>query len=100
VNQVEKEFEFIRKTYRDILNGYTSFKIKDRFLYFKHLTDLEYTECNNIFVKEFNNAINSGLLEEKEKIKILKETDHWTEEKEDQIKKIENELQTLQNTKK
>ncbi|NBP00102.1 MAG: hypothetical protein EBU90_08215 [Proteobacteria bacterium] len=99
MNQLEKEFEFIRKIYRDVLNGYTSITIKSRNYFFKHLTDLEQTACNNIFVKEFNNAKLSGLLEEKDKIKILEDSGHWSREKEEKIKRLQEEIGLLNITK-
>jgi hypothetical protein len=99
VNQIEKEFEFIRKIYRDVLNGYTSLSIKNNLYYFKHLTDLDQTDCNNIFLKEFTKAKASGLPEEKDKIDILKISGHWSEDKENKIKTFQTEINALNNTK-
>lgn len=99
MNQIEKEFELIRKIYRDLLNGYTAVTIKNNIFYFKHLTDLDQTDCNNIFIKEFNKAKSSGLLEENEKIKILKDSGHWSEEKELKIKDIKDSVTSLNITK-
>lgn len=100
MNDFEKEFEFVRKIYRDILNGYTVLYLNEKILYFKHLTDLEYSECNDFFIKQYKKAKDSGLLDEKEKIKVLKDSGHWDEAKEERIKKLESEIELLTSTKK
>lgn len=100
MNEFEKEFEFVRKIYRDILNGYTILFSNNESLYFKHLTDLEYSDCNDFFIKQYKKAKASGLLDEKEKIKILKDSDHWDDKKEKRIKELEAEIELLLSTKK
>lgn len=98
MNDVAKEQNFVRKLYRDILNGYSIFYLKDKSFSFKHLSESEVCASNEIYIKEFNKAKSDGLLSSEQKIKLLYRDKVWSEELETEIKNLHDQISTLQNT--
>lgn len=98
MNDVAKEQNFVRKLYRDILNGYSIFYLKDKSFSFKHLSESEVCASNEIYIKEFNKAKSDGLLSSEQKIKLLCRDKVWSEELETEIKNLHDQISTLQNT--
>jgi hypothetical protein len=98
VNDVAKEQNFVRKLYRDILNGHSTFYLKDKFFSFKHLSESEVCASNEIYIKEFDKAKSDGLLSSEQKIKLLCRDKVWSEELETEIKNLHDQISTLQNT--
>jgi hypothetical protein len=98
VNDVAKEQNFVRKLYRDILNGYSTFYLKDKSFSFKHLSESEVCASNEIYIKEFDKAKSDGLLSSEQKIKLLCRDKVWSEELETEIKNLHDQISTLQNT--
>lgn len=98
MNDVAKEQNFVRKLYRDILNGHSTFYLKDKFFSFKHLSESEVCASNEIYIKEFDKAKSDGLLSSEQKIKLLCRDKVWSEELETEIKNLHDQISTLQNT--
>lgn len=98
MNDVAKEQNFVRKLYRDILNGYSTFYLKDKSFSFKHLSESEVCASNEIYIKEFDKAKSDGLLSSEQKIKLLCRDKVWSEELETEIKNLHDQISTLQNT--
>jgi len=96
---LEKELQFLKKTYRDIICGYTLIKTKNENIFFKHLTELEYFESNAVYINEYTKAVNQGLLNEEDKLEILYEKDLWAKEKNTKILDLKEELISLRTTK-
>ncbi len=98
MSEVFKEQNFVRKLYRDILIGFSTFYLEDTAFAFKHLSESEVCVSNQIYIKEFENAKVQGLLSAKEKIDILCKDKVWSEEKELEIEKLNEEINSLKNT--
>jgi len=98
VNEINQEQNFVRKIYKDLITGFSVFYKKDKIFSFKHLSESEICGANEIYLRAFNEARYQGLLDREEKIKILCQQGLWSQEKEQQIKKITEEIDALQNT--
>ena len=98
MNEIAKEQNFVRKLYRDILNGYSVFYLKDKSFSFRHLSESEICGSNEIYIKEFDKAKSAGLLSSEQKIKLLCRDKVWSEELEIEIKNLYDQISTLQNT--
>lgn len=88
----------LRYLYKDVINGYTYFKEKK--LYVKHLKEKDLGEVSQRKHEIFEDAKNRGLNDEKEKIQILIDSEAWTEEKEKDVEKLEEEILHLEQSKK
>jgi len=99
VNDLEKEIQFIKKIYRDILNGYTSFNFKNKKIYFKHLKEIDFGKCNEVYIEHFRKSEAQGLLSTKNKLKILEENGDWSKSKDQKIEFLINEIDRLTQTK-
>jgi hypothetical protein len=98
VNDIAKEQNFVRKLYRDILNGFSVFYLKEKSFSFRHLSEVEVCSSNEVYIKEFDKAKMQGLLSAEDKIKLLCRDKVWSEEKEAEIQKLSDQIITLQNT--
>lgn len=98
MNDFVKEQNIVRKLYRDLINGFTTFHLKDKSFSFKHLSESEICFSNEIYIKEFDNAKIQGLLSTEDKIKLLYRDNVWSEDKEKQIDRISEEIGNLQTT--
>ena len=98
MNEIEKEIHFIRKIYRDVLNGYSLFNFKNKNIYFKHLRELDFGKCNEIYVENFRKAKAQGLLTIEDKLKILISNGDWSNEKNENILSLTRELDNLTQT--
>jgi hypothetical protein len=99
VNDIENEIQFVRKIYRDILNGYTYFNFKNKKIYFKHLKEIDFSKCNQIYIEHFKKSEAEGLLPIKNKLKILEENGDWSQLKDEKIKSLSDEINNLNQTK-
>lgn len=99
MNEIEKEIHFIRKIYRDILNGYTLFNFKNKKIYFRHLKEIDFGKCNEVYVEYFKRSKMQGLLAAEDKLKILEANGDWSEKKNKQISSLREELDNLNQTK-
>lgn len=99
MNFLEKEIQLTRKLYRDILNGYSCFNFKNKKIYFKHLKEIDLGKCNEIYLEHFKKAKEQGLLETKDKLKILEENGDWSKEKDTKINLLVEEIDNLSQTK-
>jgi len=85
-----QEFSICRKLYKDIINGYTY--IPYHKTYIKHFKEIDIGEINESKQKIIEDSKAEGLLSEKEKIDILIESDHWSQEKEFEIQSLEEQI--------
>lgn len=92
MNELYKEHQLAKKLYRDIVQGYSVFNKDDVNVYFKHLTETEAAESQDQYVKLLNLSKKRGLLDEKDKIKILRNQDVWSEKEENEIKLLNKEI--------
>lgn len=99
MNDLNKENQFLKKIYNDILNGYTLIENNNKKYYFKHLNEKELGVTNNVYIAEYNNAKKQGLLPEIEKIELLQNQGIWTEEEENILNELKDEISNLETTK-
>jgi hypothetical protein len=85
-----QEFSICRKLYKDIINGYTY--VPYHKIYIKHFKEIDIGEINESKQKIIEDSKTKGLLSEKEKIDILIESDHWSQEKESEIQILEEQI--------
>jgi len=99
VTNLEKDLQLVRKIYKDIILKYTSCKFKQENIFFKHLSEAELGESNEIYLQEYSEAVKNKLLSNKDKMDILIEKDLWSEGKEQKINDLEDIIINLNNTK-
>lgn len=98
MNEIFKEQNFVRKLYRDILNGFSNFYLEEKTFAFKHLSESEVCSSNEIYIKEFDSAKLQGLLSIEEKLKLLYRDKIWSEEKEKELDNLSLEISNLKIT--
>ena len=92
MNELYKEQQLAKKLYRDIVQGYSVFNKDNSYVYFKHLTEIEFAESQDQYIRLLSDSKKRGLLDEKDKIKILCEQGIWSNEKENEIKLYNKEI--------
>lgn len=98
MNDLYQELNFTRKLYRDILDGFTIFELSEKKVKIKHLSEKELCETNEVYLNSYNSAKKSGLLTEKDKIKIFCDDKVWSEEKENELKSLNSDLSLKKTT--
>ena len=87
-----RDVEKYRSVYSQILRGYSSAEYKGKDLFVLHLSESDIgqiSEKKNNFIQE---AKNKGLPDEEEKLKILDEQEIWTNEEEQELEDIKEEV--------
>jgi hypothetical protein len=87
-----RDVEKYRSVYSQILRGYSSTEYKGKDLFVLHLSESDIgqiSEKKNNFIQE---AKNKGLPDEEEKLKILDEQEIWTNEEEQELEDIKEEV--------
>jgi hypothetical protein len=97
-NEFQKETFFLKKIYKNIIDGYSRFFFKKENIYLKHLKESEFNEIYEIYEEYFAKSKAKGLLEEKEKLSLLIEKNLWSLEKDEEIKSIEEKIKHNQLT--
>lgn len=92
MNELYKEQQLAKKLYKDIVQGYSVFNKNEDLIYFKHLTEIEFAESQDQYIKLFNSSKKKGLLDEKDKIKILCDQGVWSIQRENEIKSLSKEI--------
>ena len=98
MNDIATEQNFVRKIYKDIVNGFSLIYRDDKCFAFKHLSEIESCKTNEVYINKLNEAKRKGLLGQEEKIKILCEQGVWSNEKEQEIKNLQEEILLNQTT--
>lgn len=98
MNDLVQELNFIRKIYRDILEGFTTLNLSEKKINIKHLSEKELSETNQIYLEEYKEAKKAGLLTEKDKIEILCNDKLWSKEKEKEILDLSSEISLKKKT--
>ena len=98
MNDIATEQNFVRKIYKDIVNGFSLIYRDDKCFAFKHLSEIESCKTNEVYINKLNEAKRKGLLAQEEKIKILCEQGVWSNEKEQEIKNLQEEILLNQTT--
>lgn len=98
MNDIATEQNFVRKIYKDIVNGFSVIYRDDKSFAFKHLSEIESCKTNEVYINKLNEAKRKGLLAQEEKIKILCEQGVWSNEKEEKIKNLQEEISLNQTT--
>lgn len=88
--QAKQEFSLCRKLYKDIINGYSY--IPYHKIYVKHFKEIDIGEINESKQRIIEETKEKGLLGEKEKIEMLIESGHWSQDKENQIQSLEEQI--------
>ena len=74
-----------RKLYNQIISGYTPTSFLDSKVFIKHFSDNDFSSFEEEAETFFEQAVERGLIPEKESLKTLIKLGHWTQEKEDKI---------------
>ena len=97
---MKKDSSFYKKLYSEILLGYSSIVLKDRVFYLKHIDSLDSLEQSKSYEINFQYAKTRGLEQEKDKLEFVIKNDIWSQEKENEITSLKDELERLQTTQK
>lgn len=99
MNEFEKELNFVKKIYKDIIYEYSTIQLNNQDIYIKHLTDLDLANIHEKYSSHLEEAKKKGLLEEQQKLDLLDEKNIWKKSKEEEIKKIKDEINLNNDTK-
>jgi hypothetical protein len=92
VNDIAQEQNFVRKLYRDIINGFSIIHRNEKIFAFKHLSEAQICETSEVYINKFYEVKGKGLLCAEEKIKLLCEQKVWSEDKENEIKRLQQDI--------
>ena len=95
---MKDELGTLRYLYKDVINGYS--KIDDENIYISHLKERNIGEIEERKQKLKEEAKSKGLKDEEGKIELLISEKLWSQEKEDDIKKLREEIIHLHETRK
>lgn len=93
-----RDIEKYRVIYSQILKGYSTTSYKKTPIFMRHLSEVDVGFVSEKRNKYIESAKAKGLLTEEEKLKILNEHEIWTEKEEGELKQIEEELITQEQT--
>lgn len=88
----QKNQQFYRLCFRDIVAGFSIFEMGEKEYYAKHFSQLDLAELDfegRQFEKE---AVEKKLQTEKQKLKFLDETDNWTKKEEEHVDKLTKDI--------
>ena len=92
--------EKLKMIYRDILNGYTAVKVKNRgTAHIKHLTSSDSVELDEVFEESKNKAVKMGINTKEQQVEYLKEEKLWTAKEDDELSEALVYLDSLRQTK-
>src|SRR5437660_39915 len=81
----ETQERLLRKTYGEILNGYSILRYKNKNVYIKHLTPLDQLNIDYLYANYFKLAINKGYNSRQDRIEQLKKDGIWSEEENEKV---------------
>lgn len=93
---MKDEISRLRHLYKDIINGYSY--VPEGKIYVRHLKEKDVGEIEEKRLNLKRQAMDEGLEDEDEKIKLLIDNEIWSYEKENDINKLKGEIETLQET--
>lgn len=85
--------------FRDISRGYTTTKLFDVEVYIQHLTTHDQVDLEEIQDKYYADAEFRGVPTEKDMLGFLRESGDWSDEDDEEIKKLEEFIEILQSQK-
>jgi len=88
-----------RKTFRDIVRGFSDVLIDGQTFYIKHLSALDQVDIDDVREKYLNAAIDRGIPTEKSIIDELIKDEIWSEDKDKEIERLEEFVANLKNNK-
>ena len=88
-----------RKTFRDVVRGYSTTILDEEFVYVKHLTPHDQVELEEIEKKYFDAALRRGVPTESDMLAFLQQEGDWTGKDEEELKKKERFLSSLRDAK-
>ena len=88
-----------RKSFRDIVRGYSSVEYLESLVFVKHLTPHDQVELEDINELHFKHAQSRGLPTEEETLSLLYSDKTWTQEDDKIIEKSKNYIQSMQDSK-
>jgi 3-methyladenine DNA glycosylase AlkC len=94
-----EEIEEARRTYKDVLNGYSIVNFGEDTLFVKHLSDFDHGTIQEYKKTCYSVAQKKGVLTRKEKVDSLIEQELWSEDKEERVSRLREEACTLTTTK-
>ena len=87
-----------RLLYRDILRGFSEFTYGDKIVYVKHFRESDLGDIENIDEQTLKEAKKEGVPTEAEKVELLKRDGLWSEENDQKIKTLEQQITNQQQT--
>jgi hypothetical protein len=89
------EISEAQRVYKDVLNGYSVFNYNGKNVYIKHLKDVDHGSIQEYRKEVETQALEKGLLSEKEKLKLLHDSEVWTEQEEKNYLSLIDDLDNL-----
>jgi len=95
----DESLSLYRRSFRDIVKGYTKKSYQDEVFFIKHLTTHDQVDLEDIEIDFYNKAKKKGLSTEEERIASLKEDGLWSDEDEKFIDSQTSFIENLTRTK-
>lgn len=90
---MKKDYHFFRKLYAEILRGYSVVNLSDKIFYLKHSNEVVLSKSDSSYEFYYDYSLSRGASPEKEKIQFLIENDLWQKSKEDEIARLQEEIE-------
>ena len=93
------DFKHLKSVYSEIINGFSTLRYKNRFIYLKHLNHIDSADIDYKYSDFLLESKSKGLLYQSEKLTEIKEKKLWLNSQDERIKEIINYIDTVEITK-
>lgn len=92
MSDVANKINYLKKLYREIVLGFSTFDYAGKPIFIKHFSELDNGDIESERLKCFNTGKERGLQDREEKMALLIKEGYWSREKEEEINKIKKEV--------
>lgn len=93
------DLKFYRKIFRDIIRGYSQVSVDGNTYYIKHLSAIDQVEIDEVEEVYLKKALDRGIPSREEVLKDLMKSGDWSQDEENEIKRLETFIEQLQKNK-
>ncbi len=93
------DLKFYRKIFRDIIRGYSQVSVDGNTYYIKHLSAIDQVEIDEVEEVYLKKALDRGIPSREEVLKDLMQSGDWSQDEENEIKRLETFIEQLQKNK-
>lgn len=91
----DAEDRILRKSYSEIINGFSVNKYKSKNIYVKHFCSLDNLEVDYLYTENLNHAVSKGYPSESDRLDLLEKDGLWSLKMDSEIKSIRESINEL-----